>query len=44
MMKTSLRFFAFFSVCRSEMKAQGLQDSVAVVQGSKFGRTITPNR
>ena len=27
----------------AEMKAQGLENSVTVVQGSEFGRTITPN-
>jgi uncharacterized protein (DUF1501 family) len=26
-----------------EIKAQGLQNSVVVVQGSEFGRTIAPN-
>ena len=27
----------------NEIKAQGLQNSVVVVQGSEFGRTITAN-
>lgn len=27
----------------AEIKAQGLADNVVVVQGSEFGRTITPN-
>ena len=27
----------------AEIKAQGLENSVVVVQGSEFGRTITPN-
>jgi len=27
----------------AEIKAQGLEDNVVVVQGSEFGRTITPN-
>jgi uncharacterized protein (DUF1501 family) len=25
------------------MKAQGLENNIVVVQGSEFGRTITPN-
>jgi len=27
----------------AEIKAQGLDNSVVVVQGSEFGRTVTPN-
>ncbi|KAL7553976.1 hypothetical protein ACHAWF_017328 [Thalassiosira exigua] len=27
----------------AEIKAQGLEDNVVVIQGSEFGRTITPN-
>ena len=30
-------------IIRAEMKVQGMENSVTVVQGSEFGRTITPN-